>query len=138
MAEIRFSEFFRVLSESEAAALSPTALAFIGDAVHSLFVRTSLCLSHDCRSGKLHKLAAAEVNAGAQSKGYELIKDALTEEEDSIYKRGRNAEKSSVPKNADIVDYRRASGLEAVFGYLYLTGRQARLFQLLGSIYGKS
>ena len=115
--------------------LSPLTLAFIGDAVLELMVRTRLIEQGSMPVGKLHSEAIKYVSAKAQSKLVEVILPLLSEEEEAIYKRGRNANGAKVPKNTDPADYRRASGLEALFGYLYLAypdhERVAELFHIL-------
>jgi ribonuclease-3 family protein len=79
---------------------------------------------------KLHKKARAIVNAKAQAEMYYRIQDILTEEEADVFRRGRNAKSFTVPKNADLMDYRHATGLEALFGYLYLKGEKERVVEL--------
>ena len=107
--------------------LNPLVLAFVGDSVQMLYVRSKLALSHDLKSGRLHLLATEVVNAAAQAKTYENIKEMLFEDELEIYKRARNSKTGSSAKNAKITEYRKATGLEAVIGYLYLTGNYDRL-----------
>lgn len=110
---------------------SPLTLAYIGDAVYELFVRTYLIKDANFPVNRLHKEAIHLVNAKAQSDLYQKIKDILTEEEMQIYKRGRNTN-SHPPKNADMVDYKSATGVEALIGYLYLMGEDSRIAELLG------
>lgn len=109
---------------------SPLTLAYIGDAVYELFVRTYLIKDANLPVNRLHKEAIHLVNAKAQSDLYQKIKDKLTEEEMHIYKRGRNTN-SHPPKNADMVDYKSATGIEALIGYLYLMGNDDRIAELL-------
>ena len=107
------------------------SLAYVGDAVHSLFVRERLALGVQLKPDALHKLASAEVKAAAQAQFAESIVERLTETETSVYLRGRNAKAHHKAKNQTITDYRKATGLEAVLGYLYLTGQHERIVELL-------
>ena len=115
------------VTAQRAAALSPTTLAFVGDGVQSLYVRARLALCHEAKSGALHKLSVRSVSAAAQARSVERLLSEFTEDELSVYKRARNAKTGSVSKNAQVVDYRKATGLEAVLGYLYLSGQTERL-----------
>jgi len=119
--------FWKIIDREQAKAMNPVVLAYVGDSVQMLYIRTRLALLHDCKSGKLHKLTSLSVNAAAQAETFEKIKTLLTEEETDIYKRARNSKTQSAAKNARITDYRKATGLEAVIGYLYLTGNYDRL-----------
>ncbi len=123
--------FLGIISKEQAAGLNPLVLAFVGDSVQMLYIRTRLALSCGLKSGKLHKLAILSVNAAAQAETLEKLKGNLTEEETDIYKRARNSKSGSSAKNAKITDYRKATGLEAVLGYLYITGQRERLKELL-------
>lgn len=111
--------------------LSPLTLAFLGDSVYELFVRTKIMSSGSRPAGELHKIAVGYVKAKAQSTAIHKLKDGLTEEELAVFKRGRNTHIHTVPKNADMNDYRQATGLEALLGYLFLTGQNERLHELL-------
>lgn len=111
--------------------MSPLNLAYIGDTVYDLYVRTRLIALSDAGVHKLHLLSAAAVCAKGQAAAYHAIADRLTEAEQEIYRRGRNAHMGTVPKNASIADYRTATGFEALLGYLYLSGEDARLTELL-------
>ena len=124
-------EFFEPISENRANNLSPVTLAFVGDAVYSLFVRHKLTLAADYTAGTLQKLSSAEVSAHGQNDLLRRIEPLFTEQEAAIFKRGRNAKKPSHSKNADLAEYNNSTGLEAVFGWLYLTGQNDRLLQLL-------
>lgn len=118
------------LTAQEAGLKNPLALAFIGDTVWDLLVRSRL-LRSAARVNALHKSAISQVNAGAQAKALGCIVSSLSEEEAAIVKRGQNANaKHAVPKNQNPVDYSAATGLEALFGYLYLVGRNIRLLEL--------
>ena len=109
---------------------SPLTLAYVGDCVYELFVRTYLIREGNIPVQKLHKAAIKMVNAKAQSDLYQKIKDILTEEEVAVYKRGRNTN-SHPPKNADMKDYKSATGIEALIGFLYLKGESDRILELL-------
>ena len=111
--------------------LNPIVLAFVGDAVYSLFVRERLTFLSDSKTGELNKKATAQVCATAQSAFMKEIEELLTEEEITVYKRARNAKKGTRAKNASIQDYNTATGFEAVLGYLYLVGQNDRLNFLL-------
>ena len=114
--------------------LSPTTLAFVGDAVYGVMVRSRLA-EIERPVGELHKRSVEYVNANAQSDAFELIKNELTEEEISIYKRGRNNHVGQVPKNATSGVYHSATGVEALFGFLYLKGETERLNMLFSLIW---
>ena len=119
-------------SEKSASLHSPLVLAYIGDAVYEVFTREKLLGEHpDMPAYKLHKLNVHYVRAKAQSSAMAAIEPILTEEELAIYKRGRNAKAGTVPKNADLVDYRRATGFEALIGFLELSGQQERLLEIM-------
>ncbi len=110
--------------------MNGATLAFIGDAVFELLSR-SYVLEHGSKQpDRLHKHNTAIVNAAAQSAMLGVIQDKLSEEELGIYKRGRNASTATTAKNQTIGDYRRATGLEALFGYLYLTDQKDRAREL--------
>lgn len=109
--------------------LSSLSLAFIGDAVYELMVRTYI-LDGNQNVNKLHRKAIDFVKAKAQSDAMTSILDNLTKDELSVFRRGRNTNPHTVPKNAKLADYRNATGLEAVFGYLYLKNESKRLLEL--------
>lgn len=119
-----------ILSSQALQNMSALALAHIGDAVFELLVRTELCKQGSAVNGKLHKLTVAEVCAPAQAKFVEKILPYLTEEESAVYRRGRNAHVHAIPKNATHAQYGKATGLEALFGMLYLSGRNNRIAEL--------
>lgn len=118
------------LSIQEAKLKNPLSLAFVGDTVWDLLVRQRL-LEGQMHAGALHRRAIAQVNAGAQAEAAARIEPVLTEEEQAIFRRGCNAHaRHAVPKNQSPVAYSRASGLEALMGYLYLTGQNRRIQEL--------
>lgn len=109
--------------------LSPSVLAFVGDAVYGLLVRTHIARVNR-PSKDLHALSVNYVRAEAQAAAYKKIEPMLCEKELEIFKRGRNFHTNSSPKNASLGDYHTATGLECLFGYLYLSGKQARIDEL--------
>ncbi len=117
--------------------LSPSVLAFVGDAVYGLYVRTALSQINR-PSAKLHKLSVTMVNAAAQAKASQLISPLLSEEEMQIFKRGRNFHTSSSPKSATKGEYHAATGLECLFGFLYLSGNTKRNDELFEIIWQNS
>ena len=117
-------------TDIHAAQRSPLNLAYVGDSVMDLIVRTELVSSGNEPVHVLHRKASAIVNAANQSRMAGALEPLFTEEEAAVYRRGRNAKAATHAKNASIQDYRRATGLEAVFGYLYLKGDYARLMEL--------
>ena len=123
-----------VLENKNPAALSGTTLAFVGDSVYALYVREKLC-AIDRPSGTLHSESVKYVNASSQAKAYNVIKDILSEKESDIFKRGRNAHTSTTPKNSTNADYHTATGLEALFGYLHLSGQNVRAKELFEVIW---
>lgn len=109
--------------------MNPQSLAFIGDGVFELLVRTML-MDPDINNNDLHNQSAKIVNASSQRKFYETIKDSLTGAEQSVVNRGKNIKNMSISKNVDLNDYRWATGLETLFGYLYLMNRDQRIIEL--------
>ena len=114
---------------------SPVELAFVGDAVYELMVREYISLHHDAPAGKLHSMCVEYVRAEAQVKAFEKIQNVLTEEELDFVRRGRNANKVTASKNAEPAAYRIATGVETMFGYLYLTGSNDRIRELFNMIF---
>ena len=110
---------------------SPLTLAYIGDAIYELVIRTILVEKGNTQVNKLHKRASRLVKASAQSAMIEKLKPYLTEEEMGVFKRGRNAKAATMAKNAIMSDYRRATGFEALMGYLYLTEQWERMLELM-------
>ena len=120
--------------ENAARQLNPLILASVGDAVYSLNIRCHMVATHDLSAHMLHIHSAKMVCAAAQREAYYKIESLLLEDELYIAKRGRNAHPGTVPKNADILDYRIATALEAVFGYLYILNKNERINLLIKTI----
>ena len=114
--------------------LSPLNLAFIGDCVYEMLVRESLVLNANRPVNDLHRESVKYVSAKAQTLAYDKIKDMLTEQEIAVYKRGRNAKVGHNPKSASQGEYHIATGVEALFGYLYLTEKIERIKELFNII----
>lgn len=119
---------------SEPKLLSPLTLAFVGDAVYELLVREHLAAKGSASANRLHKQAVDWVRASSQAEVYLQIEPRLTEEEQSVLRRGRNANSTHAPKNAKLTDYRMATGVEALFGFLYLSEQTDRLLEVFGWI----
>lgn len=120
----------------KASEYSPLALAYIGDGVYEVYVRSRIISEHpDLPAHKLHVEAIKYVKAHAQSTSMEAVAGILDDEETAVYKRGRNAKSATVPKNASLADYRRATGFEALVGYLYICQRYERLDFIMKTAY---
>jgi len=117
------------MKELDITTLSAGALSYFGDAVLEILTRRRLLESGTGDAGELNRMAKKYVTAASQSKAYERIKDTLNEEEQLYFKRGRNHQ-ASVPKSASVAEYRRATGMESMFAYLYLTGKHTRMQEL--------
>ena len=115
--------------------LSPLVLAYIGDAVYEILARTKVLSSGNSPVNKMNAKAKKIVNAQSQCEAYFKIENELTEEEAAVFRRGRNANSYTHPKNMNISDYRHATGLEALFGYLYISGKTDRITELFDLIY---
>lgn len=126
----RIRELFG-LKEVDMKAYSPLTLAYIGDAAYELVIRTMVVEKGNRQASQLHRLTTSYVKAQAQAAMIEALEPELTGEELAIYKRGRNAKSYTSAKNASILDYRKATGLEALIGYLYLSGREERVLFLI-------
>ena len=111
---------------------SPLCLAYIGDAVYELMIRSLVMEKGNCSVNKMHKMTSSLVMASAQSALVRIIKEDLTPEEHAVYKRGRNAKSGSIAKHMSMSDYRRATGFEALVGYLYLQKQYGLLSGLIG------
>ena len=111
--------------------ISPSVLAYVGDAVFELFIRLHLISGKIGKSGELHKHAILHVRAKAQADASRVLLPELSDEELSVFRRGKNSNPTSVAKSASPADYKYATGLEALIGYLYLTDQQTRLDEIL-------
>jgi ribonuclease-3 family protein len=118
--------------------LNAAVLSFVGDSVQTLFVRTELALEETSNTNALHKKAAAKINATAQAEAARRIQAKLTEIELDVFKRCRNYKTQTVAKNALVTDYKTASGLEGLIGYLYLAGEHDRLNEILDLGYSET
>ena len=114
--------------------LSPLNLACIGDCIYEILVREALVCEANRPVNELHRESVKYVSAKAQTEAYAKIKDMLTEEETAQFKRGRNAKVGHSPKSATDAEYHTATGIEALFGYLYLSGKTERIKQLFAAI----
>ena len=115
--------------------LSPLTLAFIGDGVYEILVREKILVVGSLPPKKLHNEAVKMVRASFQGRAAMAVGEMLTEEESDILRRGRNSSVVSAPKNANVIEYRLATGLEALFGYLYLSNKQDRIKTIFEFIY---
>lgn len=131
---IGFNQYIKTafnLPATDIKTYSPLTLAFIGDSIFDLIIRTTVVESGNAPVNKLHNRAAKLVQAASQAELYHTIKETLTEEETAIFKRGRNAKSFTSAKNAGVIEYRTATGLETLFGYLYLTDQMDRVMELI-------
>ena len=120
------------LKHVEAGEYSPLALAYIGDAVYELAIRTLVMNRGNMQVNKMHKKSASLVKAQTQAELIKILEPELTPLEHAAYKRGRNAKSVTMAKHATMIDYRMATGFEALMGYLYLTEQFDRMAELLG------
>ena len=120
------------LKPVEVGEYSPLALAYIGDAVYELAIRTLVMNRGNMQVNKMHKKTSSLVKAESQAHFYMLLEDELTDAEKAAYRRGRNAKSFTMPKHATMKDYRMATGFEALIGYLYITEQFERMAKLLG------
>ena len=123
----------RSLTREDIAMLSPLQLAYIGDAVYELLVRTYI-MEKGLNVNQLHKKTTEYVKADAQSEIIHYLEESLTEDERALVKRGRNAKTNTSPKNSSMIDYKYATGFESLFGYLYLTNQDSRILELFDNI----
>ncbi len=124
-------DYFSInLNKNQLQSLNTLALAHIGDAVYELLIRGWLCAEGRVTSKNLHRETVSYVRAPAQAKAMERLLPLLTEEEEGVYRRGRNTHVRQIPQNATRGEYMHATGLEALFGYLYLTGQKDRINEL--------
>lgn len=110
---------------------SPLTLAFIGDCVYDMVIRTVIVCRANRSPADLHKIKSSVVKAAAQANFMDVVMEELTEEEQAVYKRGRNAKSYTTAKNASVIDYRKATGMEALIGYLYLQDNLERILYLV-------
>lgn len=122
------------LSERDVISYSPLSLAFLGDSVYDVLVRDFLLRKANMPVSKLHSMKVKLVCAEFQSKAYEILAENIDDKELAVLKRGRNANGNTVPKHADAAEYRRATAVECLLGYLYLTGRNDRINELFDLI----
>lgn len=122
------------LREGDIKSMQPLALAFLGDAVFEIYIREYVMAKGYRTVSSMHRETIKFVRAKSQCKAVKIILPELTEEEESIVRRGRNANPHTVPKNADVEEYRYATALESLFGYLELTGQKKRLEELMNRI----
>jgi len=130
--------FASPLTEAQVRAMNSLALAHVGDAVFELLARLYICGKHGGAAAELHRDTVTLVNAGAQAVDARKLLPLLTEEEAEVYRRGRNTKVNSVPRHAGVGEYHAATGLEALFGYLYLLERRERLSELFARIVEES
>lgn len=116
---------------------SPLALAYMGDCLYDVIIKTIIIEKGNRSVASLHKMTTRLVNATTQSTIADALQEELTEEEMDVYRRGRNAKSYTTAKNATVSDYRRATGLEALIGYLYLQGKMSRVMDLLSCAFEK-
>ena len=119
------------LGEVDLRTLSPLTLAFVGDCVYDLILRTVIVERHNASPNQLHREKSRLAKAPAQAEMAEALQEHLTQEEIAVYRRGRNAKSHTTAKNASVLDYRKATGLEALYGWLYLSGQEERLLELI-------
>ena len=133
----RYKEVLK-LNEVDADSYSPLALAYIGDAIYELVIRTKVMNHGSMQVNKMHKRTAGLVKAEAQANFYKLLEEDLTDEEKAVYRRGRNAKSVTMAKNATMRDYRMATGFEALMGWLYLKGNMDRIAELVAMALSKT
>ena len=117
--------------EVDIKAYSPLTLAYIGDSIYDVIIRTVVVERGNRTADKLHKTAVKYVKAGTQAAMIEALQEYLSEEEAAVYRRGRNAKSYSTAKNATVADYRKATGMEALLGHLYLSDQLGRAIELV-------
>jgi len=119
------------IGEQDVRTYSPLVLAYIGDAVYETIVRTIVVARGNISTNHMNNITRGYVKAESQAMMAEYLAERLTEEEESVYRRGRNAKSATVAKNASVADYRKATGFEALVGHLYLMGEDERLLDLV-------
>lgn len=129
------TDYFQMtMTDSEISTISNLGLAHLGDGVYELLIRAWLCQQGKATAKGLHRAAVGYVSAPAQAKAMGQLMPHLTEAEQAVYRRGRNARVNTMPQSASPEEYHQATGLEALFGYLYLKGETERINQLFGII----
>ena len=130
-------EISQKIPPEKAKYMNAVVLAYLGDAVHCLYVREKLAFSSQAKSGVLNKTAASLICATAQAQAADKLLPLLTKEESDIFRRAKNAKKPTKAKNTSRVEYSKSTGFEALIGYLYVTGQENRLNELLAVLYEK-
>ena len=123
----------QIKPETELNTMSPLVWAYVGDSLYELYIRTYLVETTKLKPHQLHIQTIKYVKASAQANILERIKENLTEEELEIVRRARNSENHHLPKNADVMEYRLATALEGLIGYLYLSGKEDRMKEILSN-----
>lgn len=126
-----------VYTRQELKDVAPLALSFVGDAVHTLFVRERVFGQSPYKNNELHKLAGEVCCAADQALAAKRLLPLLNEDELFVFKKGKNAHVNSVPKHSSLTDYKSATALEAVIGFLYLSGQSERLNELMSAVYAE-
>lgn len=122
-------------TKEKALRLNPLVLAYVGDAVHALWLKSRLALAYDKKAGGLHKISGRLLSAKQQSEATDRLATIFDETEKTVFRRARNCHNNTAAKNATLEQYKKATGLEAVLGFLYLTGNKERLEHLLAAAY---
>lgn len=124
----------KIVSIEEAKNYNPQVLAFVGDAVHTLYVRKSVATKFHAKPNDVHKVATEYIKASGQSEMVDKMLPMLNDIEHDIFRRARNYKTNNIAKNAKVIDYKRATGFEAVIGYLYITGQHERMSEILRAV----
>lgn len=127
--------FSEIYDEIEVNKMSPLVWAYIGDSVFEMYIRSKMIQKGIPNNTKLHKNTTMYVKASAQAKMIEILKSILSEEEMAIVKRARNADSNTIPKNSSVIEYKNATSLEGLIGYLFLIGKKERLIYILDYIF---
>ncbi|MBE5820957.1 MAG: Mini-ribonuclease 3 [Clostridiales bacterium] len=127
--------FNKIYNEMEINTMSPLIWAYIGDSVYEIFIREKMIEKGIPNNTKLHIETIKYVKAHAQSEILKMLTDFLTEYEHTIVKRGRNANSNTIPKHADVIEYKNATAFEGLIGYLFLTGKYERILEILNYVY---
>ncbi len=129
------AKYDRLGSDKEIKSLNALTLAYVGDAVYDLYVRNHLVCTGDFKTGKLHLMAVRHVSAAAQARALDAVEGMFTQEEADIVQRAKNTKNATIPKNASPKTYKKATALEALVGYLYLSEKNERLIEVLDSAF---